>query len=71
MSLFWLLCLSLVLGGLAFRREVRTALGDLRLQLFGVRVRVRRWPVPVPPDRPCNPPHDFLPPPRVITRVGP
>jgi hypothetical protein len=71
MSLFWWLCLSLVLGGLAFRREVRAALGDLWLAFFGVRVRVSRPRVPALPDRPRHCPHDFLPPPRVITRAGP
>jgi hypothetical protein len=71
MSLFWLLCLSLVLGGLVFRREVRAALDDLRLTFFGVRVRVSRPRLPTPPDRPRKAPHDSLPPPRVITRAGP
>jgi hypothetical protein len=90
MSLFWLLCVSLVVGGLVFSREVRAALGDLRLQFFGVRVRVTRprpgvperqaaFPAGYPrdaarrdpPDRPRNSPHDFLPPPRVVTRAGP
>jgi hypothetical protein len=70
MSLFWLLCLSLVLGGLIFRREVRAALGDLWLAFFGVRVRVSRPRRPARLDRPRSPPHDFLPPPRVLTRPG-
>jgi hypothetical protein len=71
MTLFWLLCLCLVLGGLALRREVRAALGDLRLALFGVRVPVRRLRTSGPPGRPRNSPHEFLPPPRVVTRAGP
>ena len=47
---FWLLCVSLVLGGLALRRPLRAAAEGLRLALFGVRVpcpraarQVPRW----------------------------
>jgi hypothetical protein len=73
MILFWCLCVSLVLGGLALRREVRAALEDLRLHLFGVRVRVRRVPTGPAPRRRASPPsrHDFCPPPRVVGRAGP
>jgi hypothetical protein len=70
MSLFGLLCLCLVLGGLAFRREVRAVLGDLRLRLFGVRVRVVRSGPPAAAEHPRNSPPGFLPPPRVRTRPG-
>jgi hypothetical protein len=42
MILFWLLCVSLVLSGWAFRREIVTHLEDLRLHLFGARARVPR-----------------------------
>jgi hypothetical protein len=71
MTLFWLLCVCLVLGGLAVRPEARTALGNLRLHLFGVRVRASR-----PRQGPAQPAcplwrHDFLPPPRGIPRAGP
>ena len=74
MILFWLLCVSLVLGGLAFRREVRTTLDGLWLRLFGAPVRVRTH-TPRPTLRACStaPPrrHDLLPPPRVSFRAGP
>jgi hypothetical protein len=72
MILFWLLCASLTLGGLALHREVRSALEDLWLFAFAARARVQRparrtvtgpFPAPPPPLR--------LPPPRVITRAGP
>jgi len=52
MTLFWLLCVCLLLVGLAACTEVRTALGDLWLHWFGVRQpvpRSPRRPVPVPP----------------------
>ena len=73
MTLFWLLCVCLVLCGLAFRREVTAVLDGLWLQVFGVRQRVvdpRRLPQPPQPSAP-RPSHNFLPPPRVITRPGP
>ncbi len=72
MTLFWLLCVSLVLGGLAFRRQVREALDGLWLRLFGVPVRVRARR-PVPHARSTAPPgqHNLLPPPRVSSRAGP
>lgn len=73
MTLFWLLCVCLVLAGLAVRREVAAVLNGLRLQVFGVRVRVpspRR--LPEPPRSTVPPPgHYFLPSPRIITRAGP
>ena len=75
MILFCLLCVSLVLGGWAVRREVRTTFEKLWLTCFGVRVRVLRRPEPSRTDRrrlarlaapPCR-----LPPPNVATRPGP
>jgi hypothetical protein len=73
MILFWLLCVCLVLAGLAYRREAAALLNGLRLQIFGVRVRVPTpQRLPYPPRSPVGPPaHNFLPPPRVITRAGP
>src|SRR5262249_39200127 len=54
MTLFWLLCVSLVLGGLAHRRELRSALQDLWLHWFGVRVRVPHPArLPAPAAAPC------------------
>jgi hypothetical protein len=73
MILFWLLCVCLVLAGLAYRREVAAALHGLRLQLFGVPARVpspQRLPYPPRSTDPL-PAYNFLPPPRVITRLGP
>ena len=73
MTLFWLLCVCLVLAGLAYRREAAAALHGLRLQIFGVRARVpspQRLPYP-PRSTDLPPKHNFLPPPRVITRPGP
>jgi len=46
------LCLCLVLGGLAFRHQVRAAVEDLRLTLFGVRVKVPARPAHPASDRP-------------------
>ena len=46
MILFWCLCVSLFLIGLALRRQAWAALDDLRLHLFGVRVRAPRSPHP-------------------------
>jgi len=43
------LCLCLVLGGLALRHQVRAAVEDIRLMLFGVRVKA-----PVPPAHPSS-----------------
>ena len=37
MLLFCLLCVILVFGGLAFRRELAAWLADVRLSVFGVR----------------------------------
>jgi hypothetical protein len=71
MTLLWLLCVCLVLGGLVFRQEVRAALEGLRLRLFGVPVRVRRLPAQPTPDTSPDRRQDFFPPPHVITRAGP
>jgi hypothetical protein len=71
MILFWFLCVCLLLVGLALCTEVRAALGDLWLHCFGVRVRVRRLNRQTGSVAPRSPPHDRLPPPRVITRSGP
>jgi hypothetical protein len=73
MTLFWLLCVCLVLAGLAYRRAAAAVLNGLRLQVFGVRVRVSRpQRLPCPPRAPvASPRHNFLPPPRTITRAGP
>ena len=71
MTLFCLVCVSLVLGGLALRRETRAGLEALWLGAFGTRVPVRR-PARPPQARPAvdfRP--DFLPAPRVQTRPGP
>jgi hypothetical protein len=72
MTLFWFVCVCLVLCGLAVRREVTAVLEGLRLQIFGVRQRaVRPQRPPQPPPGAPRPAHYFLPPPRVITRPGP
>src|SRR5262249_5933848 len=64
MILFGCLCLCLVLIGLAFRRQVGTALWDLRLRLFGVPVRAPARPVRPAPSRPVAVPwHGSVPPP--------
>jgi len=44
MMLFWLLCVSLVLVGLALRRPLGAAAAHVRLTLYGVRVPCRRTP---------------------------
>jgi hypothetical protein len=69
MTLFWLLCVCLLLVGLAVYPEIRVRVGDLWLHWFGV-----RQPVPCSPRRPVSapprsPPHHPLPPPRVLTRA--
>jgi hypothetical protein len=73
MTLFWCLCVWLVLGVLAFRQTIRAALEGLRLRLFGAPVRV---PVRQPLSRsfrrvalPSR--HAYHPPFRVTTRPGP
>jgi len=74
MTMTFLLCLCLVLLGLAFRHQVRTTLSDIRLHCFGVRVRVPARPARTARDRPVAPPshHGSWPPPvRVETRAGP
>jgi hypothetical protein len=75
MILLGSLCICLVLVGLAFRRQLRTALEGLRLRLFGVPVRVPSRPVrPLPPRpvaAPSRPGSLSLPPPRFINRAGP
>jgi len=72
MILFWLLCVCLVLVGLAFRREATALLRELRLQVFGTRVRVPSpLRLPYPPRSTAPPPaQNLLPPPRVVTRPG-
>ncbi len=72
MTLFWLLCVCLVLAGWAYRGAAAAVLNGLRLQVFGVRVRVSRpQRRPYPPRYPEPPPaQNFLPPPRIITRAG-
>jgi hypothetical protein len=69
MTLFCLLCVCLLLVGLAACPEIRARIGDLWLHWFGV-----RQPVPCSPRRPVSvpprsPPHHRLPPPRVLTRA--
>ena len=70
MILFCLLCVSLVLGGLAYRRELGVILNDLRRHLFGVRVRVRAPQRGGQPARTAPSPLQLgsVPPPRVTTR---
>jgi len=74
MTLFCLLCVSLVLVGWAVRREARERFEKLRLHFFGIRVRVLRRPEPSRTDRrrPAVPavPRSPLPPPVVATRPG-
>jgi hypothetical protein len=73
MTLIGLLCVSLVLVGLLFRREMQTALREGWLHRFGARVRARRpdpqsrLPRFAVPTR-CE---NVLPPFRVVTRAGP
>src|SRR5262249_14966915 len=73
MILFWCLCACLVFGGLLARRPVRTALEELRLHLFGVRVRVPREQSLPAPHRPGPNPSggEYWPAHRVVTRAGP
>ena len=71
MTLFWCLVVSLVLVGLALRREVRKALEGLRLHFFGVPVRVPAPQAPEPRRRRApSSGYGFLPPPGVSTRAG-
>ena len=75
MTLFCLLCVSLVLGGWAVRREACATFEAIRLHFFGVRVRVLRRPEPSRTDRrrtayPAAPPCPW-PAPNVATRPGP
>jgi hypothetical protein len=74
MTLFCLLCVSLVLGGWAMRRAVHTAFEALRLQpfdscfLFVCRLepsRMDRFGISVLNASP------YLPPPRAAIRYGP
>ncbi|HVS39098.1 MAG TPA: hypothetical protein VMS17_26300 [Gemmataceae bacterium] len=74
MTLFCLLCVILVLGGWAVRREACATFEQLRLRFFGVRVPVHRSPEPplavrrrvAVPSAPSCP----LPPPCTATRPG-
>jgi len=73
MILFVCLSVCLVLGGLAFRHQIRAAFEDLWLQFFGVRVRVSARKAPAALDRRVATPSrlGLLPPVRVETRAGP
>jgi len=75
MTLFCLLCVSLVLVGWAVRRVARATCEKLWLHFFGVRVRVLRRPEPSRADRRRTAvpavPHCPLPPPVVATRPAP
>jgi hypothetical protein len=73
MILFWCLCAWLVFVALLARRQVRAALEELRLHLFGVRVRVRVSKALPTPHRPGHDPSwkDSWPAHRVVTRAGP
>jgi hypothetical protein len=71
MILFWLLCVSLLLGGLLLRRHVGGVLSDLWLHWFGARVRVRRTPRAEGPQPRNAHPLASRPPLRVVTRAGP
>lgn len=66
MFFVWFLCVSLLVGAWAARREVRAVLEDGKLALFGVRVRPARRPSAVRPL--ASPSPVRLPPPRVGTR---
>jgi hypothetical protein len=71
MILFVCLCLCLVLAGLAFRQPIQAALEDIRLALFGVRVRVPSRPASPRLERPSVPfRHGIFPPARAETRAG-
>jgi hypothetical protein len=71
MILFVCLCLCLVLAGLAMSQLIQAALEDLRLALFGVRVRVPSRPASVRLERPSlRLRHGILPPVRVQTWAG-
>jgi hypothetical protein len=67
MILLWTLCVCLVLGWLAVGRSVAEAVGELRLLLFGQRVRVPRRPAPGR-HAALSSPRIGWPPPRVRTR---
>jgi hypothetical protein len=71
MTLICLVCVSLVLGGLALRPEARAALEGIWLWAFGSRVPVRRQARPTRPAAHAAFRADFLPPPQVQTRPGP
>jgi hypothetical protein len=84
MILFWCLCVSVLLIGLALDRQVRAALADLWLHLFGARVRApSRSPLSSPQGNgreqrpaaplPVAPPSRYapLPPPQVTTHMVP
>lgn len=72
MILFWLLCVSLLLGGLAIRRHTAVWLSGWWLHWFGVRVPVRRTPLRASPRQSRDAPQSACwPPLRVVTRAGP
>jgi hypothetical protein len=73
MTLFCLLCVSLVLGGWTMRHTVRKAFEALRLQLFDIPVFILCRPEPSPINRlsvsvRAAPP--YPPPPRALIRDG-
>ena len=73
MTLLCLLCVSLVLGGWAARRQARALFEDLWLHFFGSRVRLHRRPESPRPDRGAvrAAPPGSIPPFEVATRPGP
>jgi len=72
MILFVCLCLCLVLAGLAASQPIQAALEDIRLALFGVRVRVPSRPASFRLERPSvRVRQGILPPVRAETRAGP
>ena len=73
MTLFFPLCVCLLLTCLALRHRIRTTLEDTRLHLFGKRVRVPARPHRSGLDRPAAQAsrHRVWPPFRVSTRPGP
>ena len=72
MTLFCLLCVSLVLGGWAVRREARAGFEAFWLHFFGVPVRIHRRAEAPRSDRVAvrGAPPSPLPPVPVATRPG-
>jgi len=72
MTLFCLLCVCLLLVGLAACSEVRARLGELWPRWLEAYLPVQRAQYgPVLAVSPRSPPHHCSPPPRVIPRAGP